>query len=111
MYKRESYLFSCHEFWPEAARAKTLPHVKTTEATEPKYLPDPKNLRSSVTVLDAVCLTLSLEETPICLGCYPLSMAESWCAAAAAGTDKGVTVIPHFHHLLVGSKCCFSLSI
>lgn len=24
MYKWESYLFLCHEFWPEAARAKTL---------------------------------------------------------------------------------------
>lgn len=46
-----------------AARVKTLPHVKTMEATEPKYLPDRKNLRSSVIVLDTVGLSPLMRET------------------------------------------------
>jgi len=63
IHKWESSLFLCHQFWPEGAEAKTLPHVETTEATEPKYLPDPENPRSGINVLDAVGLSLLVKET------------------------------------------------
>lgn len=36
------------DFCLEAAGVKTLPNIKIVEAMEPIYLPDPKNLRSSV---------------------------------------------------------------
>ena len=47
------FYFSLQSFFcPEAARAKTLLRIKTTEAIEPKYLSDPKNLRSYISILD-----------------------------------------------------------